>query len=76
MADVTIDQVLADAQEESTVGDSLIALTARIKTELDAALANVTVPPDVQAKINQVFDVIEANKAKAAAAILANTPSA
>ena len=71
-----IDQVLQDATDESTVEDSLIAVTTNIKSQLDAALAGTTIPPAVQAKIDAVFTQLETNKAKVAAAVLANTPAA
>jgi uncharacterized protein YoxC len=71
----TLDQVMADVQEESTVVDSLATLTAAIKAQLDAALAN-EVSPAAQAKVDAIFAAIEANKQKMADAILANTPAA
>lgn len=73
---MTIDEVLQDATDESTVADSLIVVTTNIKAQLDAALAGTTVPPAVQAKIDAVFAQIETNKKKLADAILANTPAA
>ena len=72
----TIDQVLQDVTDESTLEDSIITLLTNIKAQLDAALANTTIPADVQAKIDSVFDGIEKNKTKVAAAITANTPAA
>jgi hypothetical protein len=72
----TLDQVLQSATDESTVEDSLIALTGNIKSQLDAALSGTTVAPAVQAKIDAIFTQIESNKAKVAAAVLTNTPSA
>jgi hypothetical protein len=72
----TIDDILQGVTDESTVEDSLIALTTNIKAQLDAALAGTTLPPAVQAKYEAVFAKITDNKAKAAAAVLANTPSA
>ena len=71
----TIDDVVKDVTDESTVEDGLITLTTDIKTQLDAALAGTTVPPAVQAKIDAVFTQLETNKAKLAAAITANTPA-
>ncbi len=71
-----IDDVLSDIQDESTVEDSLVVLTTNLKTSLDAALKNQGIPADVQAKIDAAFAQIENNKAKVAAAILANTPAA
>jgi ribosomal silencing factor RsfS len=76
MADKTLDDVLQDVTDESTVADSLISLTSSIKAQLDAILAGTTVAPAVQAKYNAVFAQLETNKAKWAAAVLANTPAA
>lgn len=72
--DETLDQVLQDVQNESTVEDSLIALTTSIKTQLDAALANTSISASDQAKIDAIFTGIEANKTKLASAITTNTP--
>lgn len=71
-----LDQVVQDVQDESTVEDSLISLTTAIKAQLDAALANTSISPADQAKIDAIFTGLEANKAKLAAAITANTPVA
>lgn len=76
MADRTVDEVLEAIAAADTVDDSLIVLTTDIKRRLDDALSGVTVPPAVQAKINAIFDTVEAGKAKVAAAVLANTDSA
>ena len=72
----TIDQVLQDVTDEGTLEDSIIALLTSVQTQLAAALANTTIPADVQAKIDSVFTGLEANKAKVAAAVTANTPAA
>ena len=71
---VTLDQVVSDVSDESTVVDSLVALTAGIKAQLDAALLGVLTPGD-QAKVDAIFAAVEAEKAKVAAAITANTPA-
>jgi hypothetical protein len=73
MTDRTVDEVLADIQEESTQIAGLSTLTADIKAKLDAALAGTTIPADVQAKINSIFDGVEANKKAVMDAINANT---
>lgn len=72
----TLDDVANDVRDESTVIDSLAALTAGIKKQLDDALSGATLPPQVQAKVDAVFAGIEANKAKLAKAITDNTPAA
>lgn len=74
MVDRTIDEALAAATAASTRTDSIIAYAAGLKTQLDAALANVSIPPDVQAKINQIFDLDTADAVKVDAALNANVP--
>lgn len=74
MVDRTIDETLAAATAASTRTDSVIAYAAGLKTQLDAALANVSIPPDVQAKINQIFDLDTADAVKVDAALNANVP--
>ena len=68
----TLDEVLADVAAESTAIDSLAALTAGLKRQVADALANTTLPPDVQAKIDAVFTGLEQNKQKVMDAITAN----
>jgi len=71
----TLDQILADTADESTVIDSLATLTAGLKAQLDAVLAgNLT--PDQQAKVDAIFSAVDANKAKVAKAVTDNTPAA
>src|SRR5690349_12926923 len=71
----TLDEVLQAVNEESTVDDSIIVLLTGIKAQLDSVLAgNLT--PDQQAKVDAIFAAADANKAKVAAAIAANTPAA
>lgn len=71
---MTLDDLTKDAADESTLDDSIIALLTSVKTELDSVLAgNLT--PDQQAKVDAIFATLEANKAKVAAAVTANTPA-
>lgn len=72
----TIDEVLADVTEESSKIDSLVVFIAGLKQQIADALAGVTLPPAVQAKVDQVFAAVEVNKAKVVAAMEANTPPA
>ncbi len=72
----TLDQVLQDVNDEATVIDSVVTLVASLQKQVADALANTNLPPDVQAKIDQVFAQVEANKAKLATAVVANTPAA
>lgn len=70
----TLDEVLADVNEESTKLDSLAVFIAGLKQQIADALAGVTLPPAVQAKVDAVFAGVEANKAKVVAAMDANVP--
>ena len=72
----TLDQVLQDVQDESTVADSLVALFDGIQQQLKDALAGSGISSSTQAKIDAIFAGVEANKAKLAAAVTANTPVA
>lgn len=70
----TLDQILADVVDEHTKIEGLITLLNGIKQQLADALAGTTLPPEVQAKIDAVFDGVEVNKAAIVAALDANTP--
>lgn len=70
----TIDEVLADTTEESSKIDSLVVFIAGLKQQIADALAGVTLPPAVQAKVDQVFAAVEANKGRIVSAMEANTP--
>lgn len=76
MADVTTAQVLQSISEESTLEDSLIALKDALQQQLNDILSGTTLPPQVQADINAMFDSVEAGKTKLAAAVVTNTPLA
>lgn len=71
----TLDDVLKDVTDESTLDDSIIALLTGIKAQLDSVLAGGLTPAQ-QAKVDAIFSGLEANKAKVSAAITANTPAA
>lgn len=64
-----IDELITDAQDESTVDDSVIALLNNISAQLAAAGTD-------QAKLDQLKTLIDGNKSKIAAAVVANTPAA
>jgi hypothetical protein len=72
----TLDQVIQDVADETTLQDSILTLLAGIQQQLKDALAGVTLPPAAQTKIDQIFAAVEANKAKLSAAVAANTPAA
>lgn len=75
MADLTLDDILATSEAETTEIGSLIALTAGLKTQLDQALVGEPISPAGKAKMNKIFANLQAQKDAVAAAILANTPS-
>lgn len=64
-----LDDLIADATDESTVDDSIIALLTSINAQLAAAGTDPV-------KLDQLKALIDANKAKIAAAVVANTPTA
>jgi hypothetical protein len=66
---LVLDDLIADVTDESAVDDSIIALLNTIAAQLAAAGQD-------PAKLQQLKDLIDANKAKIAAAVVANTPSA
>jgi predicted LPLAT superfamily acyltransferase len=72
MVDHTADEALAAVQAADAGADSIIALLATKKQELMDALAHA-MTPQVQAAINQVFDVGTATAAKIATAV--STPA-
>jgi hypothetical protein len=72
----TLDDVLADVAEESSKIDSLTVFIAGLKQQIADALAGVTLPPAVQAKVDAVFDAVEVNKGKVVTAMDANVPPA
>lgn len=69
----TLDQVLADVKAENTQLDSLGAFIAGLKQQITDALSGATLPADVQAKVDAVFALTEANTVKIATAM--NTTS-
>ena len=72
----TLDQIAADMTEETTLIDGISTLITGLKQQLTDALAGTTLPPAVQAQVDAIFTTAEANKAKLAAAAVANTPAA
>jgi hypothetical protein len=71
-----LDEVLADVASESTKLDSLMAFIAGLEQQVKDALAGAGLSPAVQAKVDAVFDAVEANKAKVQAALDAGVPPA
>ncbi len=71
----SLDETLAAVQAESTVDDSIIALLAGLKAQLDAVLAG-GLTPEAQAKVDAIFAQATANSVKVSDAVTANTPAA
>ena len=61
-------EVLAAVQAESTQVDSFIALFQGLQAQLATALSGITVPPAVQADIDAIFALTNAEAAKIATA--------
>jgi hypothetical protein len=74
MVDHTAQETLDAVTAEDTRVDSVIAYAAGLKAQVAAALANVTLPADVQTKLNAIFDLSTASAAKVDAALNANVP--
>ena len=69
-AQETLDLVTANSSRI----DSLITLFNKKQDELNAALATVAIPPDVQEKIDAIFATNTADAAKVDKALNANVP--
>jgi Spy/CpxP family protein refolding chaperone len=69
----TLADTLAAVQDESTKVESLIALLAGLKAQLDAALAGA-LTPEQQAAVDAIFTAATSEAANIDAAITANTP--
>lgn len=68
----TLDETLAAVTEEGTKDDSIIALLAGIKAQLDEVLAGGLTAAN-QAKVDAIFAAATANSGKIQTAIDANT---
>jgi hypothetical protein len=73
--DKTLEETLAEVQDEGTQVDGLSKLTGSIKAQLDAVLAGALTPAQQQ-KVNDIFAAVDVNKQKAMDAINANTAAA
>jgi hypothetical protein len=72
----TLDQVLADVSAETTALDSINTLIVGLHQQLLEAFAGTTLPPAVQAKVDEIFAAARANKIKIAAALANNVSPA
>lgn len=78
----TLDDVISAVAAEGTIEDSAAALLVSdtgligtLKQQLADALSGATLPPAVQAKVDEVFATAQANAQKLADAVKANTPA-
>jgi uncharacterized protein YoxC len=67
----TLDQVLQDVTDESTQIDGIATLVSGLRQQVKDALANSSISPADQSKIDQIFATAEANKQKIANALAA-----
>lgn len=76
MADVKaqVAAILAGVTEETTLIGGIGKVIDGLKQQVADALANMNIPPDVQANLDAIFSTEEANKAALAAALAANVP--
>ncbi len=72
----TLQEVLDAVAAEDTKIDGIIALVGGLKQQLADALSGTTLPPDVQAKVDALFDKATASAGKIDAALSANVPPA
>ena len=71
----TLDEALVAVRNASSRTDSLIADRASLKTQVEELLAQQgTIPPAVQAGLDEIFDIEQADAAKIDAALNANVP--
>lgn len=69
----TLDEVLADVKEADTKVDSLSALIAGLRQQVKDVSTGIS--PEVQRKIDEVFDAAEAHKTRIQGALDANVPA-
>ncbi len=69
----TIDDIVSEITDETTVVDGVVAFITGLKQQLADALAG---NPALQAKVDAIMAAALSNKAKLATAITANTPAA
>lgn len=65
----TLEETLTAVQDEGTQIDGLVVFTQGLQAQIADALAGITIPPAVQAKVDAVFAAVETNKSKVVAAM-------
>ena len=71
----TLDQVLAEVTSESTRLDSMNTLIQGLKKQINDALANQTLTPESQTKLDAIWGGLQDNKAKIDVALNTNVPA-
>lgn len=75
MVNRTVEETLASVRKASTRTDSLIADREGLKARVEELLAQQgQIPPAVQAGLDEIFDIEEADATKIDAALNANVP--
>ncbi len=70
----TLEQVLNDVTQEPERLGRISELVSGLRQQIADALADVTLPPDVQEELDAIFTQLETNKAKIDAALNADVP--
>ena len=65
-----IDEVIDRLQAQSTVIDGLTEYNKHLRDQIEQALSGANIPADVQAKIDQAFDLAEQNTGRIASAMV------
>jgi hypothetical protein len=71
---MTLDELLAKVEQDSSVDDSIITLVTGVSQQLKDLQA--TIDPEAATKLQAISDALDANIAKVQAAVVANTPAA
>ncbi len=70
---MTLEDLLQKVTDQETKVDSIITLVGGLKEQLAEALADVSLTPEQQEKVNAIFAQLEENSGKLDEAIAANT---
>ncbi len=69
----TLDELMLAVSAETTVVDSVVVLVKELRDQI-AAIPDMT--PEMQAKVDSLFDAVTADASKLAGVVTVNTPSA
>lgn len=70
----TLDEVLAKVEQQDTALDSVRALIAGLRQQLEEALSGAALSPANQAKVDAIFAALDKNSAEISDALAANVP--